>query len=81
MALDRTTTAELNVAPVDQSIAKTLLIPFAAAVLDMLADDTPQMARAEQNHLADAFRLRRSNESHRVGVGVCLNPLRTIRDW
>jgi hypothetical protein len=55
MALDRTGTAEVHGAPVDQSVSDSLMIPLAVIVLDVFANDSPKMTFAERNNLADAL--------------------------
>lgn len=53
--LDRTGTAEVVVAPVIQPVVDSLMVPFEVVVLNVLADDSPNMAFAERNRLADAL--------------------------
>ena len=55
MALDRTGTAEVTVAAIDQSVTDSLMVPLKVIVLDVLADDSPKMAFTDRDHLADAF--------------------------
>ena len=55
MAIDRPSRSHLFDASIDQPIADPLVIPFTVAGLDIPADDQPETAFAEQNHLAYAF--------------------------
>ena len=55
MAIDRPSPTHVIDASVDQAIAEPLMVPLTVIGLDILADDTPEMAFAERNHLAYAF--------------------------
>lgn len=55
LALDWTGTATEDSMSIDQAIAKPRMISLVVIVLDIFADDAPEVAFAERNHLADAL--------------------------
>jgi hypothetical protein len=55
MARDRTAPFECARVEIDQSVSDSLMIPLAVIVLDVFANDSPEMTFAERNHLAEAL--------------------------
>lgn len=70
MALDRTSTAEAIVAPLDRLVTHSLMVPFEVVVLGAFGDGLSQKALAKGNDLRQAFRLDRTNESLGVRVQI-----------
>jgi hypothetical protein len=54
-ALDRGAAVQAALAPLDQSVPESLMVPLAVVVLDGVADDSPKVAFAERDHLVDAL--------------------------
>ncbi|MFT6362483.1 MAG: hypothetical protein ACJAZ8_000889 [Planctomycetota bacterium] len=55
---------------IDKFIADTLMVPLVDEVMQALISSAAQVAFAEQDHLAEAFLLDRSDETFGIGVGI-----------
>lgn len=57
-------------ARLDELVVDSLVMPLAVVVLDVLSDDSPEMALAERNDVVEAFAADAANEALGEGVEV-----------